>query len=78
MASKTYIEWKNAKELMDLAWGNYLKSLSLVQKIDEWGVVVDDSNPVANLIVEIHHALYVEAEQRYKEAKNAHFHKRDN
>lgn len=75
MASKTYTEWKEAKEAMNIAWGNYLKSLDLIQKVDEWGVEVDDSNPMAKMIVEIHHELYVEAKQRYDEAKKAHFHR---
>ena len=75
MASKTYTEWKEAKEAKNIAWGNYLKSLDLVQKVDEWGVVVDDSNPMAKAIVEIQHELYLEAERRYNEAKKAHFHR---
>jgi len=75
MASKTYTEWKEAKEAMNMAWGNYLKSLDLVQKADEWGAVTNDDNPTAKMIVEIHHELYVEAKRRYDEAKKAHFHR---
>ena len=75
MASKTYTEWKEAKEAMDMAWGNYLKSLDLVQKVDEWGVVVNYDNRMAKMIVEIHHELYIEAKRRYDEAKKAHFHR---
>lgn len=76
MASKTYIEYKQAKEEMDIAWGIYLKSLKLIEKIDDWGMIErDDSNPYATMIVEIHHAIYEDAKTKYEKAKKAHFHR---
>jgi len=76
MASKTYTDWRLAKEAMEMAWGNYHKSLKLVTKVDEWGSTTDGASPVAQMIVDIQYALYKEAKARYEEAKNAHFHKK--